>query len=303
MADDAAGAGGARPQGRTRAGVRPAARAGLRARARRRRRARPRRRCRRSCAKNSTIEAVVDRFVGDHAPALAESSNRARLATAAAPLVAIAPGRTTAAARPLFSAKFACPVCDYALPGWSRGCSRSTRRSAPARPATAWAQSQFFDPARVVVHPELSLAAGAVRGWDKRNQFYFQTGSSPPRSTTVRYGHAVRSWRKTSAEAVLFGSGREKSPSRYLTEGGRHAPQPQASLRGHRAEPGTPLSRNRIARRCARRSKYQANSQALPRLRRRLRRNRQRFVNVRASPGEPDVVLPIELPALAPSEQ
>ena len=80
-------------------------------------------------------------------------------------------------------------------PSSSRACSRSTRRSAPARPATASASAQFFDPARVVVHPELSLAAGAVRGWDRRNAYYFQLiprWPSTTASTSTRRGRRCR---------------------------------------------------------------------------------------------------------------
>ncbi|MEO6925845.1 MAG: excinuclease ABC subunit UvrA, partial [Rhodanobacter sp.] len=80
--------------------------------------------------------------------------------------------------------------------------------------------TQVFDPARVVAHPELSLASGAVRGWDRRNAHYFQLILS----LAAHYGFAVDTpWRELSAEvkkAVLYGSGKDKIAFRYLTERG-----------------------------------------------------------------------------------
>ena len=70
---------------------------------------------------------------------------------------------------------------------WSRACSRSTTRWAPARSATASGVIQFFDPKRVVANPQLSLAGGAIKGWDKRNQFYFQMLES----LAAHYGFSV----------------------------------------------------------------------------------------------------------------
>src|SRR3546814_10391767 len=81
----------------------------------------------------------------------------------------------------LFSSKYSCPICEYALP------ELEPRRFSFNSPVGAGSGcdglgvSQFFDPARVVVHPELSLAAGAVRGWDRRNAYYFQLIPPLPR--------------------------------------------------------------------------------------------------------------------------
>ena len=72
----------------------------------------------------------------------------------------------SAASSPARSAATRCPSS-------SRACSRSTRRSAPARPATASAQVTVFDAERVVAFPSLSLASGAVKGWDRRNAYTF----------------------------------------------------------------------------------------------------------------------------------
>src|SRR5207342_2046056 len=78
----------------------------------------------------------------------------------------------------------------------------------------------FFDPSRVVVHPELSLAAGAVRGWDRRNVYYFQLIASLAR----HYGFNVDSaWQELTDEqrnAVLHGSGSQVITFTYLTDAG-----------------------------------------------------------------------------------
>src|SRR3546814_334368 len=80
--------------------------------------------------------------------------------------------------------------------------------------------SQFFDPARVVVHPELSLAAGAVRGWDRRNAYYFQL----IQSLAKHFGFGVDTpWSELAEEsrqAVLFGSGKDAVTFSYLTDSG-----------------------------------------------------------------------------------
>src|SRR5690606_37442321 len=90
--------------------------------------------------------------------------------------------------------------------------------------------SQFFDPARVVVHPELSLAAGAVRGWDRRNHYYFQRIASLAR----HYGFDVDTrWQALSGDvrqAVLYGSGEDEIAFTYVTESGVR------SKRSHRFE-------------------------------------------------------------------
>ena len=73
-----------------------------------------------------------------------------------------------------FSARFACPVCDFALPALEPRLFSFNNPAGACPHCDGLGQTDFFDPARVVAHPELSLAAGAIRGWDRRNQFYFQ---------------------------------------------------------------------------------------------------------------------------------
>ncbi|MFR0657142.1 hypothetical protein SB719_21600, partial [Pantoea sp. SIMBA_079] len=70
--------------------------------------------------------------------------------------------------------KYSCPVCDYALPALEPRLFSFNSPVGACQTCDGLGVSEFFDPDRVVVHPELSLAAGAVRGWDRRNAYYFQ---------------------------------------------------------------------------------------------------------------------------------
>ena len=74
----------------------------------------------------------------------------------------------------LFSSKYFCPVCDYSLPELEPRLFSFNAPMGACPGCDGLGIAEFFDPSRVVVHPELSLAAGAVRGWDRRNAYYFQ---------------------------------------------------------------------------------------------------------------------------------
>ena len=167
-----------------------------------------------------TIEAVIDRFKprADLKQRLAESFETAlRLGEG----MAIVQSLDDAAAEPLlFSSKYSCPVCDYALPELEPRLFSFNSPVGACPTCDGLGTSQFFDPGRVVVHPELSLAAGAVRGWDRRNVYYFQLIQSLAR----HYGFSVDTpWQElpeATREAVLHGSGSDVVTFTYLTEAG-----------------------------------------------------------------------------------
>ncbi len=177
-----------------------------------------------------TIEAVIDRFKvrDDLKQRLSESFETAlKLGDG----MAIVQSLDDASAAPLlFSSKYSCPVCDYSLPELEPRLFSFNSPVGACPTCDGLGVSQFFDPARVVVHPELSLAAGAVRGWDRRNAYYFQLIQSLAR----HYGFAVDTpWNElteASRQAVLFGSGNEAIAFSYLTEAGGR------SQRKHRFE-------------------------------------------------------------------
>ena len=74
----------------------------------------------------------------------------------------------------LFSSKFACPICSYSLQELEPRLFSFNNPMGACPECDGLGQITFFDPKRVVALPSLSLASGAVKGWDRRNQFYFQ---------------------------------------------------------------------------------------------------------------------------------
>ena len=106
---------------------------------------------------------------------------------------------------------------------------------------------QFFDPdARGRATRELSLADGAVRGWDRRNAYYFQMLQCARASTTASTSRPPgRSCRAKIRRSCSTAAARRRSSSSYLNgRGGTR--QAQAPVRGHHPEPGAPLPRDRV---------------------------------------------------------
>jgi len=167
-----------------------------------------------------TIEAVVDRFrpAADLKQRLAESFETAlRLGEG----LAIVADHDDARAKPtLYSSRYACPICDYSLSELEPRLFSFNSPVGACPGCDGLGVTQFFDPARVVIHPELSLAAGAVRGWDRRNSYYFQMVMSLAR----HYGFDVDTpWRELPErirKAILHGSGEEQIAFRYVSENG-----------------------------------------------------------------------------------
>ncbi|HEU0153321.1 MAG TPA: excinuclease ABC subunit UvrA [Arenimonas sp.] len=167
-----------------------------------------------------TIEAVIDRFKprDDIKQRLAESFETAlKLGDGLAQVQDL---DDAAAAPLLFSSKFSCPVCDYALPELEPRLFSFNSPMGACPTCDGLGITQFFDPGRVVVHPELSLAAGAVRGWDRRNAYYFQLIAS----LAKHYGFDPDThWNELTEQvrqAVLYGSGEDIITFTYLTESG-----------------------------------------------------------------------------------
>ncbi len=108
-------------------------------------------------------------------------------------------------------------------------------------------QITFFDPKRVVAHPSLSLAAGAVKGWDRRNQFYFQMLQSLAAFYDFDIDTAVEDLPEKVRKILLFGSGKQQIPFSYINERGPHV-GPRARVRRHHPESGAALPRNGFGR-------------------------------------------------------
>jgi excinuclease ABC subunit A len=167
-----------------------------------------------------TIEAVVDRFrpKDDLKQRLAESFETAlRLGEGLARVVNMDDEKS---AELLFSSKFSCPVCDYSLPELEPRLFSFNSPIGACGGCDGLGVTQFFDPARVVVHPELSLAAGAVRGWDRRNAYYFQLILSLAKHYKFDVDAPWEQLPEAIRHAVLYGSGDDLITFNYLTESG-----------------------------------------------------------------------------------
>jgi excinuclease ABC subunit A len=168
-----------------------------------------------------TVEVVVDRLKvrADVKQRLAESFETAlRHADGRALAVEMDSGNEH-----LFSARFACPIDGYSLPELEPRLFSFNNPLGACPRCDGLGTISFFDPKRVVAFPQLSLAAGAIKGWDRRNQFYFQM----LQSLAQHYGFDVETpfqeLPPAVRDVVLHGSGREKIRFAYLAgSGGRH---------------------------------------------------------------------------------
>jgi len=120
----------------------------------------------------------------------------------------------------IFSANFACPLCGYALEELEPRLFSFNNPVGACPSCDGLGVEQFFDPDRVVGHPHMSLAGGAVRGWDRRNAYYFQM----IQSLGNHYDFDVEMpWQDLPAKiqkVVLYGSGGKKIDFSYFTEKG-----------------------------------------------------------------------------------
>lgn len=164
-----------------------------------------------------TIDAVVDRFRVREGleQRLAESFETAlRLADG---LAVIAPmDKDSELSEQLFSSKFACPVCDYSLAEMEPRLFSFNNPQGACPSCDGLGVKQFFDPKRVVSKPTLSLAAGAVRGWDRRNAYYFGLLKSLASHYKFDPDTPFQDLPQRIQNILLFGSGDEAIKFRYL---------------------------------------------------------------------------------------
>jgi excinuclease ABC subunit A len=164
-----------------------------------------------------TIEAVIDRFRPreDIKQRLAESFETAlRLGEGIAILANLDDPK---AVETTFSSRFSCPICDYSLPELEPRLFSFNSPVGACPGCDGLGVTQFFDPARVVVNPQLSLAAGAVRGWDRRNQYYFQLIQSLAKHYKFDVDTPWHDLPENTRHHILFGSGDEQISFRYVT--------------------------------------------------------------------------------------
>ena len=166
-----------------------------------------------------TIEVVVDRLKvrAEFKQRLAESFEVAlRHGDGRALAVEMDTGREH-----LYSAKFACPVCNYSLSELEPRLFSFNNPIGACPRCDGLGSISFFDPKRVVAFPQLSLASGAIKGWDRRNQFYFQMLQSLAKHVGFDLERAFAKLSERVQNVVLYGSSGEKIPFTYLSERGR----------------------------------------------------------------------------------
>jgi len=169
--------------------------------------------------KKHTIEVVIDRLKvrPEIKQRLAESFETAlRHSDGRALAVEMDSGKEH-----LFSARFACPICSYSLPELEPRLFSFNNPMGACPRCDGLGTITFFDPKRVVAFPHLSLASGAIKGWDRRNQFYFQMLQAIARHYGFDLETAFDSLPKTMQDVLLYGSGRDKIRFSYAGDRGR----------------------------------------------------------------------------------
>jgi excinuclease ABC subunit A len=147
----------------------------------------------------------------------------------------------------LFSARYSCPYCDYSLQELEPRMFSFNNPNGACPECDGLGVSQFFDPDRVVSSTSVSLAGGAVRGWDRRNAYYFQIIQALARHYGFSVDTPFEELPKKIRDVVLYGSGDEIIEFRYFGDNGmQKAPPP---FRRHHSEPRAPLPRNRFPHR------------------------------------------------------
>ncbi|KJQ88400.1 MULTISPECIES: excinuclease ABC subunit UvrA [Vibrio] len=169
--------------------------------------------------KKHTIEVVVDRFKvrPDLQQRLAESFETALELSGGIAVIAPMDGDGEEI---IFSANFACPQCGYSMQELEPRLFSFNNPAGACGTCDGLGVQQYFDPSRVIQDDSLSLAQGAIRGWDQKNYYYFQMLTS----LADHYGfdlHApFNSLPKKTQDVILKGSGRTEIEFKYINDRG-----------------------------------------------------------------------------------
>lgn len=168
--------------------------------------------------KKHTIEIVVDRLK-------VSSEIKQRLAESFETALRHADGRALAVEMDsgkehLFSAKFACPICNYSLQELEPRLFSFNSPMGACPKCDGLGVVSFFDPQRIVAFPSLSLSGGAIKGWDRRNQFYYQMLDCLAKHYDFDLERSFESLPDKIQQVILYGSGSESIAFKYANERG-----------------------------------------------------------------------------------
>jgi len=170
--------------------------------------------------KMHTIEAIVDRFK------IREDLN-IRLADSFETAIQLSDGLATIAymddsteADIIFSARFACPECGHSIQELEPRLFSFNNPAGACSTCDGLGHKQFFDLSTVVHDEELSLAEGAIQGWDRRNIYYFQMLNSLARHYNFKIDTPFQDLQASQRDAILFGTGKEHIQFHYVNDRG-----------------------------------------------------------------------------------
>ena len=169
--------------------------------------------------KKHTIEVVVDRFKvrADLQQRLAESFETALELSGG---VVIAAPMSGEGEEQVFSANFACPHCGYSMQELEPRLFSFNNPAGACPTCDGLGVQQYFDEDRVVQDPSLSLADGAIRGWDKRNFYYFQMLTSLADHYKFKLTTPFEKLPKKIRDVILHGSGHTDIEFKYVNDRG-----------------------------------------------------------------------------------
>lgn len=170
--------------------------------------------------KKHTIEVVVDRFKvrSELAQRLAESFETTLDLSGGTAV--IADMDDSQAIELVFSANFACPICGYSMSELEPRLFSFNNPAGACSSCDGLGVQQFFDPERVIQNEEISLAGGAIRGWDRRNFYYFQMLQSLAKHYKFDVEATFNSLAPAIKQVILYGSGKEAIEFKYQNDRG-----------------------------------------------------------------------------------
>ena len=170
--------------------------------------------------KKHTIEVVVDRLKvrPDVQLRLSESFETTLALTAGTAKIAFMddPSRDEL----LFSANFACPHCGYSMQELEPRLFSFNNPAGACQTCDGLGIEQFFDSSRIIANDELSLSGGAIRGWDKRNFYYFQMLQALAEHYKFAIDKPFKALSEKARNVVLYGSGKQEIEFKYMNDRG-----------------------------------------------------------------------------------